>query len=110
MMHMYYAAILGGISALYAGALVFDIWRLHNIKDGRTIMPLTEPKSFLMIKFIVAILGMAVGGGFLIYLTITGIIKGERMESSYFMGAIQGWMTFKWSLSWSFHLYRHHHF
>jgi len=107
-LHYVYASVLGGISAIYAFTLLLEIWRQHNIKDGVHIIPLTEMKATLMVKFIIAIAGMAVGSALVFYLVATGVVLHERFDSPYFMGAIQAWMTFKWSMAWTLHLYRYH--
>jgi len=103
-----YAAVLGGISALYAASLAFEIYFHHCIQDGHKIAKLTENKVPLMVKFILSAVGISVGVGFMIYLISWGIVTKARFDSPLYMGAIQAWMTFKWSLSWMMHLVQYH--
>jgi len=109
MMHYMYAAILGAVSAVYAASLSFEIYFQHNIKEGREIIPHTETRVPLIFKFVFAAVGMSVGLGFMFFLITSGILASARFDDGLYMGAIQAWMTFKWSLSWTIHLYHYHH-
>jgi len=107
-MDFLYAATLGGISALYASTLAFEIYFQHNIKDGTHILPLTEGRISLIVKFVLSIMGMAIGVGFMVFLILSGIYSSAKFNDGVFMGAIQAWMIFKWSMSWTIHLYHYH--
>jgi len=107
-MHYMYAAILGGISAIYAASLACEIYFQHNIKDGHIIIPLTEKRPSLVIKYILAIFGVSLGLGFMFYLIISGVISQAKFDDGLFMGAIQAFMTLKWSISWLIHLTHYH--
>jgi len=107
MMEMIYAAVLGGVSAVIAFSLVLEILCQHKTKNGR-IMPRTESKVQLVTKFVISIVGLSTGVGFMFYLIAIGIATNARFDSGLYMGAIQAWMTFKWSASWIAHLSHHH--
>eukprot|EP01114_Cavostelium_apophysatum_P010951 TRINITY_DN2510_c0_g1_i2.p1 TRINITY_DN2510_c0_g1~~TRINITY_DN2510_c0_g1_i2.p1 ORF type:complete len:170 (+),score=16.59 TRINITY_DN2510_c0_g1_i2:150-659(+) len=104
------AAILGGISAIYAGALVLDIWKTHSLQDGRFILPLYETKTAVMIKLMISVLGTCAGALAFIFYTVKYVYLGDVKGEASFFACIQGWMLFKWALSSTVHIYRHHNY
>jgi len=72
------------------------------------IVSRTESKVQLVTKFVISIVGLSTGVGFMFYLIAIGIATNARFDSGLYMGAIQAWMTFKWSASWIAHLSHHH--
>jgi len=116
-MQFMYASILGGIAGIYAGTLaaeisILHIWKHRNksssSKHGSKIETLPETRIAVVVKFVIAVSGVATGIGFMVYLLISGLTSGARFDSPLYMGAIQSWMLLKWSLSWVAHLYRYH--
>lgn len=102
------ASLIGGISALYAGYLVCDIWRNHNIKDGREILPLHESKRNYYLKFFFALFGFVGSLALMVFFITRAIVRGEPMDGPSYMAAIQSWMFFKWAMAWVNHI-RHSH-
>lgn len=108
-MGMYLPGIFGGISAVYAGILVLDIWKRHNKRDpNRLIIPLEDSSHHYYAQYAFSLIGVVVGFGMMIAFIIKGIVNHEGTEGESYMASVQCWMTFKWSLSYFMHIHRYH--
>lgn len=121
------AALFGGLALFYSSTLALEIWKYHNIRDGKYILPVVEGKMPLICKFVVSVGGMTAGVGAMIYFLTYGLLAHEPADSPYFLITVQvtissfsgdfnklthhqGWMCFKFAMSWTMHLYRHHNY
>jgi len=102
------ASIFGGISAIYSGFLALEILKFHNIKDGALILPLMESQTTYIFKVVVSSLGIFISAAGMTYYMIRGFLRHEDASGDSWLVVVQCWMTFKWSLSWIFHLYHYH--
>jgi len=102
------AATFGIACTFYTGLLLFDILKLHKIQDGCRILPREDIQTWLTIEYWVTIGALFIGFAGMCTLIIYGVLEEERLAGPSFMGAVQSWMLFKWSLACVFHLYRYH--
>jgi len=102
------AAIFGGFAAIFSGLLTWDIWRNHNLSEGKWLLPVAESKLSLIVKLSLSVLGMTCGAIFFVYYIIKMIYLGQKSGEPAFLSAIQGWMMFKWACAATVHLYRNH--
>ena len=108
-MGMYLPAIFGGISSIYSGILVLDIWKRHNKRDpNRLIMPLEDTPHHFYAQYFFALVGVVCGFGLMIAFIIRGIVNHEGTSGESYMASVQCWMTFKWSLSYFMHMLKYH--
>jgi len=88
--------------------LVYDIRFRHNIEKGSRVLPLNDTNVKLTLSLVICISGLMIGSGCIGFFVMRGYLQEEPMSGSSYMAAIQGWMTFKWTMAAVVHLYRHH--
>ena len=109
-------------SGLYALGLFFDIWKFHNVQDGRTLLPVQESRIKFYIKFSLALIGTIGGLGLMIVYLIQGNFLSNFLNQHFAGGiehekvtaqsswviAVWAFMIFKWAFACLNHLFHYH--